>query len=53
MFKILQSCGLISVQAEETPLHIACYNGYLDIVKVLHEAGADVSIKTKPVSACS
>ena len=46
LFDILLSCCLISVQAGWTPMQLACLNGSLDCVKVLHSAGADASIMT-------
>ena len=47
-FDILLSCCLISVQYGDAPMHFACMHGYLDIVKVLHSAGADTtSIKDR------
>ena len=42
-FDILLSCCLISVQTGFTPMHSACWFGYLDSVKVFHSAGADAS----------
>ena len=31
-----------------TPLHIATYSGYLDMVKVLYEMGADLNVVGGP-----
>ena len=46
-FDILLLCCLISVQYGDTPMQWACSEGRLDIVKALHSAGADTSIKTR------
>ena len=50
-FDILLSCCLISVQSGHTPMHYACGYGYLDCVKVLHSAGADVTSIKNTVSS--
>ena len=45
LFDVLSRLELISTFADfagETPLHRACYNGHLDVVRVLLEAGADL-----------
>ena len=52
-FDILLSCCLISVQDGDTPMHLACVctMEYLDIVKVLHSAGADTTSIKNSVSS--
>ena len=50
-FDILLSCCLISVQWGWTPMHLACVQGHLDCVKVLHSAGGDTTSIKNSVSS--
>ena len=42
--------AFIPHQNNATPLHVACQEGYHDVVQILLGAGADVNIATSDVS---